>query len=241
MGIGGSKEKPSKSVLGRIVRRMERLKSDSELVRAVEEEETSPIENGGERIYDERTGQVKPEYLRANVPIEDTESREQRATRKISDTELLSDREKKVLALKSNGNTRNKEVAKRLCVSTDTARRIWVEALRKSQALSREPLRPFSEGKNRTVIPENIKLKIKSKDGGWPKTMGVSKEEFETIVMEMYDKKMTTPKEIAEELGCESLFVHFVVNKTLTERARSAKSGDEPAQTPHKNPDTMNQ
>ena len=95
MGIGGSKEKPSKSVLGRMVRRTERLKSDHELAHAVEVEEMEPTGENDEVLYNERTGQVKPDYLRANSLPEDPLSDEQIPLPRTFATSTLSRKKQK--------------------------------------------------------------------------------------------------------------------------------------------------
>ena len=68
MGIGGGKEELSKSVLGQMVRRMERLESDSALIREVESiEKEPPIHDEG--IYDESTQPVHHRDLRVAEPF----------------------------------------------------------------------------------------------------------------------------------------------------------------------------
>ena len=184
-----------------------------------------------------RAGNEKAKYPVDESPEQHLE-RKQFAKMVRSMIEALPNQERQVLLLRYYDDRAPEEVGKLLDVNADTVRRIAARAIKRLRLPScAGHIRPFVEENNATAIPE--KLMIKVLDRGERVLTEVSKEYFETEVMKIFDEKITTPGKIADELGCNPLFVSYAINRIVSERARNARSGAEPAQTPNKNPDKI--
>ena len=93
-------------------------------------------------------------------------------------------------------------------------------------------LRQLSGGHEEIFLPEKIKItRIGEKS-----PTEVTKAQFVNEVMEAFKAKFLSPSGIAEALGCDSLFVYFVIISKLYEQEMAARSGAEQAQTPNENP-----
>lgn len=171
------------------------------------------IDGGAEKLSDYLQTEKSPEDLFADTEF---------AEYADSVIKTFPPEEEKVLRLRFYGDKEmtQKEVGKVLGITRNTVRGIEVKALTRLRLPSR--LGSRLQLPNDTVLPETLKLVIKDKDG--PVAVEVSKKQFETIVMKIFDEKITTPGKIADELGCKALFVSYVVNEKLAERARKAKT-----------------
>ena len=223
MGIGGARERLSKPVLAHA----EYLLRHPEIIR-----------EHHKNVYDEGTQEDSEDYLPEIKSPEELFADKEFAEYADRVIKTFPPAEQKVLRLRfyANKEMTLNEVGEALGMNRNTVATTEARALKRLGLPSR--LGSMFESPSETALPETLKLEIKDKDARVK--VEVSKRQFETIVMKIFDeqKQITTPGKIADELGCNPLFVSYAINRIVSERARNARSGAEPAQTPNKNPDT---
>lgn len=175
-----------------------------------------------EDVHDNRTQEAYAEYLQTRQDESPEMSLEKKKFAELINAVLdtLTQREKKLLRLRFYDDRTLEEVAATFDVSRERLRQIEAKALRKMRHPSRsESLQTFLEDNRRggINIPDEVKIVVNGRYSY------VSKNEFEDVVMEMFDKRMKTPKEIAEALNCEQLWALSTINKKMYERGFSIR------------------